>query len=152
MKMRTNLILSALPPEHDTRRVRLVSVSISRLCSECQLWSNSNHFHSADSELVSSLLLLSFTMPRYVCPVQGYFENFLVCNYGPSANIWKVIAQRFLHSIMSRHFFLYWLINWLSQSPGPSIRYSRNNLWLPLCWLWPRRGHVPFRPKVNGIE
>jgi hypothetical protein len=20
---------------------------------------------------------------------QGYFENFLVCNYGPAANIWK---------------------------------------------------------------
>ena len=88
--MMTNLILIALPPEHDTRRLRLGSVSISRLCSECQLWSNSNHFQIADSDLVSSLLLLLFTMPRYVCPVQGYFENFLVCNYGPSANIWKV--------------------------------------------------------------
>ena len=36
------------------------------------------------------LAISLFTVLRYVCPVQGYFENFLVCNYGPSANIWKV--------------------------------------------------------------
>ena len=112
--MMTNLII-VLSPEHDTRRLRLGSVSISRLCSECQRWSNSNHFHSADSELVSSLLLLLFTMPRYVCPVQGYFENFLVCNYGPSANIWKVKRLSLkdtctvLH--MLRHPFLSWWTN-----------------------------------------
>ena len=32
-----------------------------------------------------------FTLILYES-LQGYFENFLVCNYGPSANIWKVIV------------------------------------------------------------
>ena len=33
------------------------------------------------------VIILGIEMWRLV--LQGYFENFLVCNYGPSANIWQ---------------------------------------------------------------